>query len=152
MLLSDFHCKENDKKAFCQKLGDSQVGTIRKIQTAFDDDDMGVTQFKGWYNHFKDGRTSGDGESRSGWPSTSRNNQVIAKVNAGVIRDRRVTIREIAEEVDISTFCAYSILTEVMTMKGVAEKFMPNLLTAQRCKSKFMLKSHRTPQTVTLTL
>ena len=48
MLLSDFHCKENDKKAFCQKLGDSQVGTIRKIQTDFGDDAMGITRIKEW--------------------------------------------------------------------------------------------------------
>ena len=33
---------------FCQKLGDSQVETIRKIQTAFGDDAMGVTQIKEW--------------------------------------------------------------------------------------------------------
>ena len=31
---------------FCQKLGNSQVETIRKIQRAFSDDDMGVTQIK----------------------------------------------------------------------------------------------------------
>ncbi|KAG8225268.1 hypothetical protein J437_LFUL006501 [Ladona fulva] len=41
---------------FCQNLGDSQVETIRKIQTAFGDDSMGITQIKEWYNRFKDGR------------------------------------------------------------------------------------------------
>ena len=29
---------------FCQKLGDSQVETIRKIHTVFGDDAMGITQ------------------------------------------------------------------------------------------------------------
>ena len=29
---------------FCQKLGDSQVETIRKIQRVFGDDTMGITQ------------------------------------------------------------------------------------------------------------
>jgi len=42
---------------FCQKLGDSQVETMRKIQGVFGDDAMGFTQIKEWYNRFKDDRT-----------------------------------------------------------------------------------------------
>jgi len=38
---------------FCQKLGDSQVETIRKIQQVFGDDAMGITQIKECYNRFK---------------------------------------------------------------------------------------------------
>ena len=38
---------------FCQKLGDSQVETIQKIQTAFGDDALDVTRIKEWYNRFK---------------------------------------------------------------------------------------------------
>ena len=102
MISSDFNCKElRYCIKCCQKLGDSQVETIRKIQTAFGDDAKGVTQVKEWCNRFKDGRTSVDSETRSGRPSTSRNNLVIARV---VMRDRRVAIRETAEEMGINTF------------------------------------------------
>jgi hypothetical protein len=31
---------------FCQKLGDTQVETIRKVQQAFGDDAMSITQIK----------------------------------------------------------------------------------------------------------
>jgi transposase len=117
---------------FCQKLGDSQVETIRKIHTVFGDDAMGITQIKEWYNRFKDGRTSVESEPRSGRPSTCRNDQVIAKVNAVVMRDRRLTIREIAEEVGVSTFSAHSIVTEDLAMKRVSAKFVPKLLTAEQ--------------------
>jgi transposase len=58
---------------FCQKLGDTQVETIRKIQQAFGDDAMSNSQIKEWYNRFKDGCTSVDSEPRSGRPSTSQN-------------------------------------------------------------------------------
>ena len=68
-----------------QKLGDSQAETIQKIQTAFGDDAMGVTQVKEWYNRFKDGCASVDSKPCSDRPSTSQNNQVIAKVNSVVI-------------------------------------------------------------------
>ena len=59
-----------------------------------------------------------DNELRSGQPSTS---QVIAKVNDVVMRDRRVPIHEIVEEVDISTFFIHSILTEDLVIKSGGE-------------------------------
>ncbi|XP_037499989.2 protein GVQW3-like [Rhipicephalus sanguineus] len=116
----------------CQKLGDSQVETIGKIKTAFGDDAMSRTQIKKWYNRFKDGRTSVESEPRSGRLSTCRNDQVIAEVNGVVMRDRHVTIREIAEEVGISTFSAHSIMTEDLAMKRAAAKFVPKLLTVEQ--------------------
>ncbi|XP_065294868.1 protein GVQW3-like [Dermacentor albipictus] len=117
---------------FCQKLAKSQVETVRKIQTAFGDDAVSSTQIKEWYNWFKDGRKSMESEQRSGRPSTYRNDQVIAEVNAVVMRDRRVTMREIAEEVGIGTFSAHSIMTEHLAMKRVAAKFVPKLLTVEQ--------------------
>ncbi|XP_072141894.1 protein GVQW3-like [Dermacentor andersoni] len=117
---------------FCQKLGDSQVETIRMIQTTFGDNAMSTTQIKELHNRFKDGRTSGESEPRSGWPSTCRDDQVIAEVNAVVKQDRRATIRQIAEEVGISTFSAHSNMAEDLAMKRVAAKFVPKLLTVEQ--------------------
>lgn len=47
------------------------------------------------------------------------------------MRDCRVTIREIAEEVSITTFSAQSIMTEDLAMRRVAAKFMLKLLTVE---------------------
>ncbi|XP_070395471.1 histone-lysine N-methyltransferase SETMAR-like [Dermacentor albipictus] len=62
------------------------------------------------------------------------------------MRDRGVTIREIAEDVGIRTFSAHSIMTQDMAMKRVAAKFMPKLLTVQQKQlgvevSQYMLDS-----------
>ncbi|XP_077512318.1 protein GVQW3-like [Amblyomma americanum] len=127
---------------FCQKLGDSQVETISKIQTAFGDDAMSSTQIKQWYNRFKDGRTSVESEPRSGRPSTCRNDQVIAKVNAVVMGDHCVIIREIAEGVGISTFSAHSFITEDLAMKKVAAKFVPKLLTVEKKQLRVEVSQH----------
>jgi len=35
---------------FCQKLDDSQVETIQKIQRVFSNNAMGITQIQEWYN------------------------------------------------------------------------------------------------------
>ena len=116
---------------FCQKLGNNQVETIQKIQTAFGDDAMGITQIKEWYNWFKDGHTMVESEPHFSSPSC-RNDQVIAKVNTVVMWDHCVTIREIAEEVGISTFSVHFIVTKDLAMKRVAAKFMLKLLTAEQ--------------------
>jgi hypothetical protein len=92
---------------FCQKLGDSKVETIRKIQQAFSDDAMGATQIKEWFNHFKDGRILADSDQRSRRPSTSRNANVIENVHSLILEDRRLAIQEIADKVGISTGSAH---------------------------------------------
>lgn len=53
---------------FCQNFGDIQVETIRKIQGALGDDSMSTARKIGWYNLFKDDRTSMDSDSRLGMP------------------------------------------------------------------------------------
>jgi hypothetical protein len=73
---------------FCQRFGDTQSETIRKIQQAFGNDAVGVTQIKEWYNWYKNGRTSVDSDQRTGRPSTSRNLDVINKVRNLIMEDR----------------------------------------------------------------
>jgi hypothetical protein len=120
---------------FCQKLGDTQSETIRKIQQAFGDA-MGVTQIKDWYNRFKNGRTSVDSDQRTGRPSTSRNPNVINKVSSLIMEDRRLTVREIANDIGISDGSAHAILTDDFGMRRVAAKFVPKLLS---CEQKELL-------------
>ncbi|XP_068245243.1 protein GVQW3-like [Palaemon carinicauda] len=88
---------------FCYKFDDKQVQTIQKIQQAFGDEAMGITQIKEWYNRFKKGQTSVEFKPRSGRPSTSRNEECVENVRRIVEDDRRITINEITEEVGIST-------------------------------------------------
>ena len=90
---------------------------------------MGITQIKEWYNRFKVGRTSVESDARSGRPSTSRNNELIDKMRTLVMQDRRVTVRELVEEVGISTGSVHSILTNDLATRRVSAKFVPKLLT-----------------------
>ncbi|PNF25138.1 hypothetical protein B7P43_G01979 [Cryptotermes secundus] len=117
---------------FSHKLGDTQVETIRKIQQAFGDDAMSNSRIKEWYNRFKDGRTSVDNEPRSGRPSTSRNENVIEQVRTLVMEDSRITVRELVNEIGVSTGSVHSILTEDLGMRSVSAKFVPKLLTMER--------------------
>ncbi|KAJ4427867.1 hypothetical protein ANN_23871 [Periplaneta americana] len=102
---------------FCQKLGE---------------DAMGVTQIKEWFNRFKDGRTSAESEQRCGRPQTARSAAVVERVRNLVMADRRLTVREIAEEVGVSKDSAHAILCDDLNMNRVAAKFVPKLLSPEQ--------------------
>ena len=77
---------------FCQKLGDTKVETIRKIQQAFGNEVLSPTQIKQWFKSSKDGRASVESDPRSGKPSTSRKEEVIDQVREKMLEDRRLTV------------------------------------------------------------
>jgi transposase len=108
------------------------VETIQKMQQVFGDDAVGATQIKEWFNCFKDGRTLAESDQRSGRPSASRNANVIENVRFLILEDCRSTIREIADEVGISTGSAHSIVTEDLHMCRVVAKSVPKLLSQEQ--------------------
>jgi len=48
------------------------------------------------------------------------------------MQDRRVTVRELVEEVGISTGSVHSIVTDDLAMRRVSAKFVPKLLTMEQ--------------------
>ena len=60
---------------------------------------MGRTQVFDWFHRLKEGRTSIKSDPRSGRPSTSRNEEMIAKVRKIVRNNIRLTVREIADDI-----------------------------------------------------
>jgi hypothetical protein len=140
---------------FCQKLGDTQIETIHKIQQAFGNDAMGVTQIKEWYNRFKNGRTSVDSDQSTGRPSTSRNLDVINKVHSLIMEDHWLTVREIANDIGISYGSAHTILTDDLGMRRVAAKSVPKLLLCNQKElhrdiAQDMLESRKTAESYEL--
>jgi len=73
-----------------------------------------------------------ESEQRSGRPQTARNAAVVERVENLVRGDRRLTVREIAEEVGISKDSAHEILRADLNMRRVAAKFVPKLLSVEQ--------------------
>jgi len=63
---------------------------------------MGRTQVFDWFRRFKERRTSVESDTSSGRPSTSRNEEMIDKVRRVFRNNRRLTVREIADDCGIS--------------------------------------------------
>jgi transposase len=83
---------------FYQKLGHSSSETYDLIQKAFWNEAMGHTQVTEWFRQFREGWTSLKSDERSGRPSTSRNQLMIDKVRSAKPDTRRITIRQLSDE------------------------------------------------------
>ena len=75
-------------------------------------------------------------EERSGRPATSRTEEKIAKVRQIVRENRRMTIRAIAEQVNIDRETVRKILTEDLDMRQVCAKMVPKELTEEQKQIK----------------
>ncbi|XP_029174521.1 uncharacterized protein LOC114943111 [Nylanderia fulva] len=80
-----------------------------------------------WYKLFQEGLENVNDEPRSGRPSTSKTDENVQEVKEIVLKNRRITIREIADDLNISFGSCQSILTDVLGMTRVSAKFVPKL-------------------------
>ncbi|CAI6344606.1 unnamed protein product [Macrosiphum euphorbiae] len=121
---------------FCVKLGKSATETFEMIKKAFEDEAMSRSKTFEWHKRFIEGREDINDDSRAGRPSTSRNVEMVAKVRKIIRSDRRMTIRELSTECNISFGSCQTILTEDLGMRRVCAKMVPKLLSQDQ-------KNHR---------
>ena len=93
-----------------------------------------------WYKMFSEGREDVNDEERAGRPSTSTTDEKINEVEKMVLANRRITVREVAEDLNISIGSCHSIFINDLGMRRVAAKFVPKLLVA--CARLFGQKQH----------
>jgi len=96
------------------------------------DNVMKKTAVYKWVKHFSEGRESVTDEERSGWPATSRIEENIAKVCYIVRENRQLTVRSIAEQVNIDREKVGKILTEDLDMRKMCAKMVPKELTEEQ--------------------
>ena len=82
--------------------------------------------------HFSEGRESVTDEERSGWPATSRTEENIAKICQIVRENHQLTVRSIAEQVNINRETVRKILTDDFDMRKVCAKMVPKELTKEQ--------------------
>ena len=80
---------------------------------------MSKTRIKEWYNRFKRGRTSVDSDSRSGRPLTTKTLDNIEWVRLAIERDRRLTVRELENDLGIPKTTVWEIWNKVLGITRV---------------------------------
>ena len=66
-----------------------------------------------WYKMFSEGREDVNDEARAGRPSTSTTDEIIDEVKKMVLVNRRITVRKVAENLNISIGLCHSIFTKI---------------------------------------
>lgn len=98
------------------------------LQKAFGDASMSRARAFDWHKAFKEGRELVEDEPRAPRPSTSTDEAHIKKVKELVLKDRRLTRRDIADIVGISEGSASTILREHLGLKRVKSRMVPKFL------------------------
>ena len=83
-----------------------------------------------WMERFKEGRTSKD-EPRQGRPSEVNTPEKQQAVNDLILAERRITVEEIAQQLDISTGTAHHIIREVLKFSKVSCRWVSHLSTSK---------------------
>ena len=98
------------------------------LTVAYGEATMDKSNVYRWYKMFSEGREDVSHEERPGRPSTSTADENIVAVKKLVMADRRNTVREVAEDLNISIGSCHSIITNSLGMRRVDVKFLPKLL------------------------
>jgi hypothetical protein len=102
------------------------------MQQAFGDQSLSRTQMFQWHVRFMTGRTSVDDDEYTGRLTSCTTPETVARIQELIRQDRRRTIRDIAEEVEVGYGTCQRVLTEELGMHRVAAKFVPRILTADQ--------------------
>ena len=107
---------------------------------------MSTAQAFRWHKMISEGRTLVEDEQRSRQPSTTRTGYKTPWVRELVQSDRSLTVRMIADEVNMNWETVHLILTEELGMRNVCAQMMPRNLTEQqwdaRLSAVFNIQMH----------
>jgi len=76
-----------------------------------------------WFERFRNGCESVEDEERSGRPSTSKTQENFERVSEMIRSNRRLSIREISEDLNISYGSVQNILATDLNMKRARNLF-----------------------------
>lgn len=114
---------------FCFKLNKSATQTYHMMITAYGDACLSRSKVFEWYSRFKSGRESLEDDSREGRPSTSNNDENVELVRVALSHNRRLSVKMLSEQLQISQGSIHTILCEVLGKKKLCAKFVPHTLT-----------------------
>jgi [histone H3]-lysine36 N-dimethyltransferase SETMAR len=101
---------------------------LTRLRSQFGEKCLTVRSVYAWAKSFKDGRETVENQSHPRRPTTSCTSDNIARVDELIRADRRVTVRDVAEELEISVGSAENIVRNVLKYSKVSARWVPRLL------------------------
>ncbi|KMQ83968.1 histone-lysine n-methyltransferase setmar-like protein [Lasius niger] len=117
---------------FCVKLKKSATETFSSLTEAYGDATLLRNMVFKWHRAFKEGRENVENEPRSGKPISSTNDQNVKVVRALMAKDRRLSVRMIAEQTGLDKNAIHRILTDDLRMRKICAKLVPKHLSVEQ--------------------
>ncbi|UYV82490.1 hypothetical protein LAZ67_21002496 [Cordylochernes scorpioides] len=117
---------------FCVKNEIKCADAFRMLTVAYGEATLDQINVYRWYKMFSEGREYVNDDERAGRPSTSTTDEKIDEVEKMILANRRITVREVAEDLYISIGSCHSIFIIDLGMRRVAAKFVPKLLNCDQ--------------------
>ena len=97
---------------FCANLEKSPTEVLKMIQQGIRDQSLSRTQVFQWHTRFKTFRTSFDDDEHTGRHTSCTTPETVAQIQELIRQDRRRTICDIAEEVEVGYGTCQRVLME----------------------------------------
>lgn len=117
---------------FLAKLGKNGREIFECLKQVYGDNSLKEPTVNKWLKRFREGREEVKDDPRPGRPSTSSSDENVERIRACVLKDRRLTVRMIADELSIPKTIVHEILTQNLEMKKLCAKIVPKLLTPEQ--------------------
>ena len=104
----------------------------RGLQEACGDNALSYRGVCRWVASFSAGRDSTKDEHRTGRPISITDKYHVEKVKELIDKDRRYTVEEIAQELDISEGSVHTILRMRLGMRKITSRWVPHMLTQEQ--------------------
>ena len=117
---------------FCVELNKSATETFASLTEAYGDATLSRTMVFKWQKAFKVGQENVEDDSRSGRPISSTNDQNVEVGRAVMAKDRRLSVRMIAEETGFNKNMVHRIRTEDLHMRKICAKLVPKKLSVEQ--------------------
>ena len=82
---------------------------LKMLTTAFEKSTLSQKNVHKWYKLFTEGREDVNDEAHPGCPSTSTTDENVEAVEKIIMENRRITIREVSDDVRISVDSCHAI-------------------------------------------
>jgi transposase len=103
MAFTDMSFRQHAVIEFLVKEGNSAGVIYERLRGVYGDTCRGANSVRRWVKHFKDGNTDIADQPRCGRSRTAATERNIQKVDELIREDRRITVREIAEQLEWGT-------------------------------------------------
>ncbi|UYV79244.1 hypothetical protein LAZ67_17001721 [Cordylochernes scorpioides] len=117
---------------FCVKNEIKCADAFRMLTVEYGEATLNRSNVYRWYKMFSEGREDVNDEERVGRPSTSTTDEKINEVEKMILANRRITVRKVSEDLNISIGSCHSIFINDLGMRRVAAKFVPKLLNCDQ--------------------